>query len=66
MSGFGLTADYVVARDSLRFESLCFWLKNGTGVPFSLKLEIEDYHDSSGDSRHRQSDIPETMLGRRC
>lgn len=51
LSGFGPTADYVMSRDLLRFDSLCFWIKNETGVAFNLKLEIKDYRDSND---HRQ------------
>jgi hypothetical protein len=51
LSGFGPTADYVMSRDILRFDSLCFWIKNETGVAFTLKLEIKDYRDSND---HRQ------------
>jgi hypothetical protein len=49
LSGFGPAEAYVMSRDILRFASLCFWLKNDTGVSFTLKVELKDYRNSSSD-----------------
>ena len=54
----GFYEDYVMSRNILRFETLCFWLKNDTGVAFKLKLEIKDYNDSNAHRRYRYYEIP--------
>ncbi|NUQ66041.1 MAG: hypothetical protein HUU20_26570 [Pirellulales bacterium] len=46
-AGFGPTAEYVDARDLSQFEELGFWIRNDTGSPFHLTLEIKDYRDSN-------------------
>lgn len=58
LSGFGPTKQYVMSRDLGRFDSLCFWLKNGTGVSFTLKLEIKDYRDTNDHVMVRRYSIP--------
>lgn len=58
LSGFGPTAAYIMSRNILQFERLCFWLRNDTGVPFTLKLEIKDYRDSGDHLQYRRYTIP--------
>lgn len=51
LTGFsGAPVVYSDARDLSRFDEVAFWLRNDTGKPFTLKLEMKDYRN---DIAHR-------------
>lgn len=58
LAGFGPTTEYVMTRDLRHFEKLTFYVRNGTGAPFTLKLEIKDHRDSSAHSMFQRFAVP--------
>jgi len=60
LTGFGPSAAYIDSRDITRFDALEFWLRNDTGSPFALIVEIKDYRDTGDHKAERSYDIPAT------
>src|SRR5687768_6439662 len=50
LAGFGPSTAYLDTRDLTPFDQLTFWIRNDTGEPFTLALELKDYRD---DNNHR-------------
>ncbi len=42
----GFPPNYVDTRDLTHYELVSYWIRNETGAPFTLDLELKDYRDS--------------------
>ncbi len=60
LTGFGPSAAYVDTRDLTPFTDIVFWIRNETGSPFRLVLEIKDHRDSNLDRMRRGYTISAT------